>query len=155
MEGGYVRVGEFVGGPSGADAATSPVCVRGKRLLSRHVPSGNWFAALQLPWDGRRARSRAGPGAGGAPSASDAPHLCKPRGSLARVTQTWLPCGAVRVAWKLPARSRADTAARPGEPGETLLCLYPCNSDPSPEPASTPRGTRALALLALCFFDHF
>lgn len=50
-----VSEGEFIVGPSSADLATSPVCVRGKRSLSRLLRKGNRLAALQLPWDRRRA----------------------------------------------------------------------------------------------------
>lgn len=76
-------------------------------------------------------------GGGGAPSASDVPRVCTSGGSGTRDPDVAAVCVSVCVAWKLQAPSWADSAARPSEPGETLLCLYPCSSDSSPDPAST------------------
>lgn len=73
--------------------------------------------------------------------------MCARPGALARVTQTRPPC----VAWKLQAPSWADPTARPREPAETLLCLYLCNSDPSPDPASTPKGRVGSRYLGILF----
>lgn len=111
------------------------MCVRGKRSLSRLLRNSNRLAALQLPWDRRRAWGHTLP-SGRAVSFRQATCV-QARGLWAGVTQTWLS-----REWRVIAGAelgRPLPTPHPRKPGESLPCLHPRSSDPSP-PASTPKG---------------